>query len=392
KALAQDQLAELHGLVGELKVDLKTYTYDGDTPVSARQAIRAAGHIVVTNPDMLHTGIMPHHTRWVKLFENLRYVVIDELHHYRGVFGSHLANVLRRLRRICRFYGSDPVFICCSATIANPRELAEKLVEAAVRLVDRSGAPEQDKYLLFYNPPVVNRQLGLRQGATLATRRLAENFIANDLQTIVFARTRLNVEVLLSYLQSLLRQKGRSAELVRGYRGGYLPLQRREIERGLRDGTVRGVVATNALELGIDIGGLEACLMCGYPGTIASTWQRVGRVGRRDSPAVALLVATSSPLDQFIVTHPDYFFGQSPESGLVNPNNLTILADHLRCAAFELPFEQESPQFGRAAGCGEILDFLEAEAVLHSSGGRYHWMAEHFPAESVSLRTAAIDN
>src|SRR5439155_19011743 len=227
---------------------------------------------------------------------------------------------------------------------------------------------------------------------TLATRRLAENFIANDLQTIVFARTRLNVEVLLSYLQSLLRQKGRSAELVRGYRGGYLPLQRREIERGLRDGTVRGVVATNALELGIDIGGLEACLMCGYPGTIASTWQRVGRVGRRDSPAVALLVATSSPLDQFIVTHPEYFFGQSPESGLVNPNNLTILADHLRCAAFELPFEQEGPEFGRAAGCGEILDFLEAEAVLHSSGGRYHWMAEHFPAESVSLRTAAIDN
>src|SRR5919197_706357 len=330
KALSQDQVAELMRLVDDLEVDVKTYTYDGDTPASARSKLRAAGHIVVTNPDMLHTGIMPHHTRWVKLFENLRYVVIDELHQYRGVFGSHLANVLRRLRRICRFYGSDPLFICSSATIANPGELAEKLIEAPVAVIDRSGAPTQDRYLVFYNPPVVNRQLGLRQSATLASRRLAENFLANDIQTIVFARSRLNVEVLLSYLQTSLRNRGRSPELVRGYRGGYLPLQRRAIERGLRDGTVRGVVATNALELGIDVGGLEACVLCGYPGRIASTWQRVGRVGRRDSPAAAVLVASSSPLDQFMVTHPDYFFGQPPESGLVNPNNLAILADQIR--------------------------------------------------------------
>jgi DEAD/DEAH box helicase domain-containing protein len=328
----------------------------------------------------------------VKLFENLRYVVIDELHHYRGVFGSHLANVLRRLRRICRFYGSDPLFICSSATIANPRELAERLVESPFTLVDRSGAPTQEKHLLFYNPPVVNRQLGLRQSATLASRRLAENFLANDVQTIVFARSRLNVEVLLSYLQAQLRRKGRSTDQVQGYRGGYLPLQRRAIERGLRDGSVRAVVATNALELGIDIGGLEACVLCGYPGTIASAWQRFGRVGRRESPSAAVLVASSSPLDQFIVNHPDYFFGQPPESGLVNPNNLTILADHLRCAAFELPFDLQSPAFGQAAATGEILDYLGSEGVLHGSGGRYHWMAEHFPAESVSLRTAAIDN
>jgi len=392
KALSQDQLAELMLLVDELDVDVKTFTYDGDTPASARSKLRAAGHIVVTNPDMLHTGIMPHHTKWVKLFENLRYVVIDELHQYRGVFGSHLANVLRRLRRICRFYGSDPLFISCSATIANPRELAEKLLEAPIGLVDRSGAPTDDKYLVFYNPPVVNRQLGLRESATLASRRLAENFIANDIQTIVFARSRLNVEVLLSYLQALMRQKGRPAELVQGYRAGYLPLQRRGIERGLRDGTLRGVVATNALELGIDIGGLEACVMCGYPGTIASTWQRIGRVGRREAPAAAVLVASSSPLDQFIVSHPDYFFGQPAESGLVNPNNLTILADHLRCGAFELPFQQEAPDFGQAAACGEILEYFQGEGVLHPSGGRFHWMAEHFPAESVSLRTAAIDN
>jgi DEAD/DEAH box helicase domain-containing protein len=392
KALAQDQVAELMRLVDDLEVDIKTYTYDGDTPASARSKLRAAGHIVVTNPDMLHTGIMPHHTKWVKLFENLRYVVVDELHHYRGVFGSHLGNVLRRLRRICRFYGSDPLFICCSATIANPRELAEKLIEAPIELVDRSGAPTEDKYLVFYNPPVVNRQLGIRQSATLASRRLAENFIANDIQTIVFARSRLNVEVLLTYLRTLMQGKGRSADLVQGYRAGYLPLQRRAIERGLRDGSIRGVVATNALELGIDIGGLEACVLCGYPGTIASTWQRMGRVGRRDRPAAAVLVASSSPLDQFIVNHPDYFFGQPPESGLVNPNNLTILADHVRCAAFELPFDSEAPLFGQDTACGEILSFLKGEGLVHGSGGRYHWMAEHFPAESVSLRTAAIDN
>jgi DEAD/DEAH box helicase domain-containing protein len=400
KALSQDQVAELMHLVDDpalrsgqgLAADIKTFTYDGDTPASARSKLRAAGHIVVTNPDMLHTGIMPHHTKWVKLFENLRYVVIDELHQYRGVFGSHLANVLRRLRRICRFYGSDPLFICSSATIANPRELAEKLIEAPISLVDRSGAPTEDKYLVFYNPPVVNQQLGLRESATLASRRLAENFIANDIQTIVFARSRLNVEVLVSYLQTLMREKGRSDGLVQGYRAGYLPLQRRGIERGLRDGTIRGVVATNALELGIDIGGLEACVMCGYPGTIAATWQRMGRVGRRDRPAAAVLVASSSPLDQFIVTHPDYFFGQPPESGLINPNNLTILADHVRCGAFELPFEHAALGFGQAPACGEILDYFQSESVLHASGGRYHWMAEHFPAETVSLRTAAIDN
>jgi DEAD/DEAH box helicase domain-containing protein len=391
KALAQDQLGELVRLVDDLGVDVKTFTYDGDTPATARAKLRSAGHIVVTNPDMLHTGIMPHHTRWVKLFENLRYVVIDELHQYRGVFGSHLCNVLRRLRRICRFYGSDPLFICCSATIANPRELAEKLTETTIQLIDRSGAPTQDRHLIFYNPPVVNRQLGLRQSATFASGRLAENFLANDLQTIVFARTRLNVEVLLTGFQTQLRKRGRPVEQVQGYRGGYLPRQRRAIERGLRDGLVRGVVATNALELGIDIGGLEACVLNGYPGTVASTWQRFGRVGRRDGASAAVLVATSSPLDQFIVTHPEYFFGLPPESGLINPNNLTILADHVRCAAFELPFDQRAAAFGGALP-DEILAFYESEGLLRASGGRYHWMAEHFPAEAVSLRTAVIDN
>ncbi|MDQ6709322.1 MAG: DEAD/DEAH box helicase, partial [Candidatus Dormibacteraeota bacterium] len=281
KALAQDQLAELHGLVGGLNADIKTYTYDGDTPVSARQAIRQAGHIVVTNPDMLHTGVLPHHTRWVKLFANLRYVVIDELHAYRGVFGSHLANVLRRLWRVCAFYDSHPIVICCSATIANPRELAERLTGRPMTLIDDNGAPAGPKRLLFYNPPVLNRELGIRKSSTLESQRIAEAFLRGGVQTIVFGRSRLQVEILLSYLQQALANRLGDSHAIRGYRGGYLPLQRREIEHGLRDGTVRGVVSTNALELGIDIGHLDAAVLCGYPGTIASAWQQIGRAGRR---------------------------------------------------------------------------------------------------------------
>ncbi|HEY0492693.1 MAG TPA: DEAD/DEAH box helicase, partial [Candidatus Dormibacteraeota bacterium] len=287
KALAQDQLSELHGLVGGIGADIKTYTYDGDTPVSARQAIRQAGHIVVTNPDMLHTGVLPHHTRWVKLFANLKYVVIDELHAYRGVFGSHLANVLRRLWRVCAFYDSHPVVICCSATIANPRELAERLTGRPMTLVESNGAPSGPKRLLFYNPPVINRELGIRRSSTLESQRIAEAFLKGGVQTILFGRTRLQVEILLSYLQQALANRLGDSHAVRGYRGGYLPLQRREIEHGLRDGTVRGVVSTNALELGIDIGHLDAAILCGYPGTIASAWQQIGRAGRRREAAAA---------------------------------------------------------------------------------------------------------
>ncbi|MCC7104862.1 MAG: DEAD/DEAH box helicase [Chloroflexi bacterium] len=392
KALAQDQYAELLELIGVLGVDVKTHTFDGDTPAAARSKLRSAGDVIITNPDMLHTGILPHHPRWQRLFENLRYVVVDELHQYRGVFGSHLANVLRRLRRICRFYDADPQFICCSATIANPGELAERLTESPMAVVDRNGAPAAGRHLIFYNPPVVNPWLGIRAGAIPTARTIAANFLLNDLQTIVFARGRLNVEVLLTYLKERLRKAGRSPDLVQGYRSGYLPLQRRAIERSLRDGSLRGVVATNALELGIDVGGLEASVLCGYPGSIASTLQRIGRVGRRGSSSVAVLVATSSPLDQFIVTHPDYFFGQSPEQGLISPNHLAILAEHLRCAAFELPFPEQAPAFGNAAAVAECLAFLESERVVHLGGGRYHWMSEHYPAEAVSLRRADIHN
>lgn len=388
KALSQDQYAELHGLIDVLGVDVKTYTYDGDTPQTARKAIRSAGHIVVTNPDMLHTGILPHHTRWFKLFESLKYVVIDELHIYRGVFGSHVANVIRRLRRICRYYGSDPVFISCSATIGNPLQLAERVLEAPVTLVDDNGAPAGRKHVILYNPPVVNQQLGLRTSSRLAARDLAANLLKNNVQTIVFARSRTGVEILLEYLRDAVGTGKR--ETVRGYRSGYLPLQRREIERGLRNGTVRGVVATNALELGIDIGQLDACVISGFPGTIASTWQQMGRAGRRSESSVAILVLNSTALDQFLATHPDYFFGGSPESGLIDPNNLIVLLSHVKCAAFELPFE-DGERFG-VETTGEILQFLEECGLLHHRDAVWHWMSDSFPAEEVSLRSASVDN
>ncbi|MDT8272030.1 MAG: DEAD/DEAH box helicase, partial [Desulfomonilia bacterium] len=314
KALAQDQMHEIHGLIGELKADIRTFTYDGDTPDDARQSIRKQGHVVVTNPDMLHTGIMPHHTKWQKLFANLQYVVVDELHVYRGVFGSHLTNVFRRLKRICRFYGADPVFICCSATVANPKEHAENILGKPVELIDKSGAPSAEKTFVLYNPPIINRELGIRQSAITPARKIAADLIANHIQTIMFTTSRLNVEVLTKYLRDTFR--GRTPvndRFVSGYRGGYLPNLRREIEKGLRDREVMGVVSTNALELGIDIGDMEACIMAGYPGSIASTWQQAGRAGRRMGHSLALLIARSTPIDQFIVENPEFFFSRSPE-------------------------------------------------------------------------------
>lgn len=390
KALSQDQVAELHGMVESLGVDIKTYTFDGDTPVAARKAIRLVGHIVVTNPDMLHQGILPHHTKWVKLFENLKYVVIDEVHSYRGVFGSHLANLVRRLKRICSFYGSSPQFIGCSATIANPKELFEELVEEKVVLVDNNGAPRGEKHFIFYNPPVVNRELGIRKSSVKEVRNIAKQFLGAGVQTIVFARSRLRVEVLLTYLREIMKGLKKSPSLIRGYRGGYLPNQRREIEQGLRNGTIQGVVSTNALELGIDIGQLSVSIMAGYPGTIASTWQQAGRAGRRESVSVAVLVATSGPLDQYIINHPEYFFASSPELGIVDPNNLIILLSHLKCAAFELPFKT-GERFGVDA-TEELFQYLEEHHVLHRAGEQYHWMSEAYPAEEISLRRAAPDN
>jgi DEAD/DEAH box helicase domain-containing protein len=389
KALAQDQVAEMQALVEKMGVDVKTHTYDGDTPPAVRQAIRNAGHVVVTNPDMLHSAILPHHTKWVKLFENLRYIVIDEVHAYRGVFGSHVANVIRRLKRICRFYGSAPQFICASATIDNPREHAERLIGETVSLVDDNGAPAGEKHFVFYNPPVVNRQLGIRKSSVLETRKLAGLLLRQGVQTIVFARSRVRVELLLTYLQEQVKHE-LGSKSIRGYRGGYLPKLRREIEHGLRSGDIRGVVSTNALELGIDIGQLQACVLNGYPGTIASTWQQSGRAGRRQESSITFLVASSNPLDQYIVHNPRYFFERPPERALIHPDNLIILLDHVKCAAYELPFEP-CETFG-GEPLADLLDYLAEERVLHKAEGRWYWMEQSFPAQNISLRSAAQEN
>jgi DEAD/DEAH box helicase domain-containing protein len=391
KALAQDQMHEVHSLITDLKADIKTFTYDGDTPDDARQAIRKQGHVVITNPDMLHAGILPHHTKWQKLFANLAYVVIDELHVYRGVFGSHLTNVIRRLKRICAFYGSNPVFICCSATVANPKEHAQRLLEKEVALIEKSGAPTGAKTFILYNPPIVNRELGIRQSALTPVRNMAGELIRNGIQTIVFTTSRLNVEVVTKYLKDMFKDRGPVDDhFVTGYRGGYLPKLRRSIEKGLRDREVMGVVSTNALELGIDIGALEACIMAGYPGSIASTWQQAGRAGRRSGQSLAVLVARSTPMDQFIVENTDYFFSRSPEHCRVNPDNLLILLHHIKSAAFELPFEK-GEKFG-AEDLVEFLSYLEEKGVLHRSDDRWHWAAESYPADEVSLRTVNPEN
>ena len=391
KALSSDQVAELYSMVEALGADIKAFTYDGDTPASARTAIRQAGHVVVTNPDMLHQGILPHHTKWVRLFENLKYVVIDEIHAYRGVFGSNLANVLRRLERICAFYGAHPTFICCSATIHNPKELAENMTARSMTMIDDNGAPAGRRHVIFYNPPVINRQLGIRAGSLPTTRDIAARLVRAGVQSIVFARSRLAVEVLVRYAKDIVRDPLGNAGRVRGYRGGYLPTLRREIERELRAGNVDLVVSTNALELGIDIGQLDACVMCGYPGTIASTWQQAGRAGRRSNESLMILVASSNPLDQYIIGHPDYFFGQSPERAFINPDNLYILLNHLKCAAYELPF-QEGEKFGNVEETDELLHYLADQNILRLVSGRWYWMAEEFPQAGVNLRSASDQN
>jgi len=390
KALGADQVDELQQLIGALGVEVGAYTYDGDTPGDARRTIRAAGHIVVTNPDMLHTAILPHHTKWLRLFENLRYVVLDELHHYRGVFGSHLANVLRRLMRVCRFYGSAPQFICCSATIGNPGEHASRLTARPVTVIDESGAPTGERTIALYNPPVVNHALGIRRDAVRESVALTEELLKGRVQTIFFARTRLRAELLTTYLRDLARRHRLDPEAVCGYRAGYLPSERRRIEEGLRSGAVRAVAATNALELGIDIGQLSASVLVGYPGTIASTWQQMGRAGRRAGRSFAVLVASSAALDQFIVTHPSYLFEQPVEEARINPDNLLILAGYLKCAAFELPLRDDEV-FGPNT-LPEILAYLEEERVLHHEGDTWHYVAEAYPAEEISLRTASQEN
>ncbi len=391
KALSADQVSGLYSMIEELGVDIKAYTYDGDTQGAARKAIRQAGHIVVTNPDMLHANILPHHTKWVKLFENLKYIVIDEIHTYRGIFGSHLANVLRRLMRLCAFYGSKPQFILCSATIANPAELASALTGREITAVTNNGAPTGERHFVFYNPPVINKPLGIRKGVLPEARHIAETLLSNGIPTIVFCKSRIQVEVLTKYMKGCVRDPYGFSGRVRGYRGGYLPGERHEIERGLRAGEVDMVISTNALELGIDIGSLSACVLCGYPGTIASTWQQAGRAGRRKDTALTVMVASSAPLDQYIIENPDYFFTSSPENALVQPNNLYVLISHLKCSTYELPFE-EGEAFGNIPDTEQFLEYLTENNILRHLDGKYYWMEEELPSGEISLRSATAEN
>jgi len=388
KALAQDQLAELTELAKSLP-DMRMFTYDGDTPQDARRSVRARANLVLTNPDMLHSGILPHHTKWVNLFQNLKYVVIDELHAYRGVFGSHLANVLRRLKRICRHYGAAPQFIMASATIANPGDLAQRLTGEPVSELNESGAPTGEKTFMVYNPPVINPELGIRAPYLGEASKLASRFLRQKIATIVFCQSRLSTEVVLASIKKEVEDKTGDSGIVRGYRGGYLPLRRREVEQGLRSREVLGVVSTSALELGIDIGHLDVAVLAGYPGTVASMWQQAGRAGRRTGESAAVMVATSSPMDQYLAAHPDYLFGAPPEHARINPENPFILINHVKCAAFELPLGA-SEAFG-----GDVsahMAALEDEGVLHRAGEHFHWSSETYPADHISLRTVTSDN
>ncbi len=391
KALSQDQLAEFRDLAGLAGMDLSAAVYDGDTPAPIRAVVREAGQVVVTNPDMLSTAILPHHTKWFQLFEQVRYIVIDEAHTYRGIFGSHVANVLRRLLRICAHYGSTPRLVCCSATIGNPGQLAETLTGRPFRVIDRSGAPQGERHVVVLDPAPLDRRTGVRPGPHGLSYRAALTFLRAGRQTIVFGRARVAVELLLSSLREAMREGRGPIERIRGYRSGYLPNERRAIESGLRSGEILGVVSTNALELGIDIGRLDVAILAGYPGTIAATWQQMGRAGRRGDPSVAILVAGAGALDRYVAMHPEYLFEASPEEARLDPENIHVLLAHLRAAAFELPFDP-GERFGSAAA-DDLLAFLAEEGhVRQADDGRWYWASENFPASEIDLRVAAPEN
>jgi len=390
KALAQDQLHELRIMSEHLGNRILPASYDGDTAQDSRRSIRWNAQILLTNPDMLHAGILPHHTKWSVFFENLKMVVIDELHQYRGVFGSHFCNVIRRLKRICQFYGSDPGFILCSATLANPADLAAGLIDAPAELIKQSGAPEGEKSFIFYNPPLLDPVTGIRRSYLTETIEFARYCLKHDVQTIVFTRSRRNVEIVVRELKRITNDPDEEG-VIRGYRGGYLPRERRDIEKNLRNGQIRCVVATSALELGIDIGDLEMVILSGYPGTIAGTWQRAGRSGRREGQSAAVYIASSAPLDQFMVRNPDYFFRSAPEFGLINPDNLLILLDHIRCSIFELPF-RPGEQFSILQDTDEFLNYLQEDNDVRQTSGQWFYTGGKYPAEKISLRSISADN
>lgn len=403
KALAQDQLSVLGNITKRILLDdaipldsvpIMAAAYDGDTSKSSREAIRSQSRLILSNPDMLHAGILPHHTRWAKWFQGLKFVVIDEMHIYRGVFGSHVANIIRRLKRIAAFYGTKIHFILTSATIGNPAELAEKLIQEPVSLISNNGSARGEKHFIIYNPPIIDPNLGLRAPLLQESVRLVSDLLTHQIQSIIFGRTRRTVEILLTYLRSTLLESyyvgGDDHSSIRAYRSGYLPKQRREIEAGLRKGVVKAVIATTALELGIDIGNLEASILVGYPGTISGTWQQAGRAGRGKKSSLSILIVSPGPLDQYLSRNPDYFFLNQPENAHIDPNNLLILIDHLLCATYELPFTK-GECFGDLTSKQtlEIMEYIIKFGAIHKSGGKFFWMSDEFPASNISLRNAS---
>lgn len=389
KALAQDQIGKLNEF--GLFPTVRFATYDGDTPQDERRFIKRGAHLVLTNPDMLHTGILPHHTTWASFFVNLRYVVIDEIHTYRGVFGANVSQVMRRLRRICAHYGANPQFIACSATIANPAELMRAITGLDATVVDEDGAPRGKRTFVFWNPPLISDD-GTRSSPYIEAASIFTDLVENEVRNITFTKARKIAELVLRYAREAFEQAGSPrGEQVMSYRAGYTPEDRRAIERALFDGRLIGVTATNALELGIDVGGLDATVLTGYPGTIASTWQQAGRAGRAQEEALTVLIALNDPLEQYLVNHPHYFFGRRVEQAVVDADNRRILAAHLACAAYELPLDAgDLALFGPRAG--EVTADLEEMGVLKSRNGRrYYFRGEEYPAAGVNIRSASAE-
>ena len=388
KALSRDQQVIIDAFASAAQIPLRSFTYDGDSSTTARNRIREAGDFVITNPDMLHAGILPHHTMWIKLFENLETIVVDEMHTYRGIFGSHFANVMRRLFRIAVFYGKTPQIICASATIGNPGELAEQLFEQPFQVVAENGAPTGRKYFVFYNPPVVQKDLGIRASSIKEAATIGALLVKNKVHSILFCRSRTRVEVLTNYIKEKV---GALSNRVMGYRGGYLPNERRQIEKDLREGKLLAVISTNALELGIDIGSLDASISVGFPGSLSSLIQQSGRAGRKKNDALSILIATSDATDQYVVQHPEFLLERSPESGRINANNLLILIEHLKCAVFELPFKR-GESFGNFKDVKELLDILTEGRLITRSKDSWHWSDDSYPANNISLRSGAREN
>ncbi|MBU0606735.1 MAG: DEAD/DEAH box helicase, partial [Armatimonadetes bacterium] len=425
KALAQDQLRGLEGWrtgngrrkTGTVGIRFLAGTYDGDTPAPQRRKLRDNGQIILTNPDMLHQAILPHHSRWAKFFSHLQYVVVDEVHAYRGVFGSHLANVMRRLQRICRHHGCDPQFVCCSATIANPVEHASRITGKTMELVDDDGSPRGPKRFVLWNPPTLTPDPspmrsqasagrgengngvpppapslqggGERRGPIGEAIDLLTNLVREEIQTIAFVRTRLAAELISRGARdNLAHVSPRFADKIQAYRGGYLPEERREIERRLASGDILGVASTNALELGIDIGSLDACLMVGYPGTIASAWQQAGRAGRGADEALVFLIADNAPIDQYLMQHEEYLFQKNPEQAVIDPDNPHVAIGHVKSALYELPLpDDEVGLFGEYADA--LLDILAEQKLVRHLGGKWYWANEEYPAAKVNLRNIA---